>query len=80
MPMFKATANKKGAKCALHHGAASIDVEAKQLYCTTCKVSLCTDFCFETFHTCQNLVRTKCSLKQKFIKDKQAKKQTQQKT
>jgi hypothetical protein len=49
------------AKCALHNWAAGIEEAGQIVCCSSCGVHLCT-YCFQYFHTVENIVETKHDL------------------
>ena len=54
------------AKCALHYWASSIEDRSQIVFCSVCEVHLCT-FCFEIYHTDEDLAEKKETLCGEFI-------------
>jgi len=65
----------KKIKCQLHRWASEdrIEICAKVLCCSDCRVNLCIE-CYSKFHTEQYLLQQKATLKARFLGEKEAKK------
>ena len=58
----------KKSNCQLHYWATGKRAYSNVAYCKCCKVSLCTDNCFEVFHTVWNLTEMKACMKTEMMK------------